>query len=227
MTYGTGTAGQAAVGDYIIGQTSGAVGKVLSRTGNATSGTYTLTNVIGLFQNTEGIDVLSTLNFDTVTASNGGFKVGDTITGGSSASTIVVKAIEYNLGAVAGAGTIYGAPMSALFTNNEALNVGGTSRALADGVGVDNDSVNDSEVSGTLAVPGTTNTNNSVIIHYDAGTIAIPEGAKIAETGSGAVGFAQQVYGVTATGSIRVVDSDSTVNDWSDNVSLEIRQVVF
>lgn len=227
LTYGTGTAGQAAVGDYIIGETSGAVGKVLSRTGNATSGTYTLTNVIGLFQNTEGIDVLSTLNFDTVTAGNGGFKVGDTLTGGSSGSTIVVKAIEYNIGAVAGAGTIYGAPMSALFTNNEALSVGGTSRALADGIGVDNDGVNDSEVSGTLAVPGTANTNNSVIIHYDAGTIDIPEGAKIAETGSGAVGFAQQVYGVTATGSIRVVDSDSTVNDWSDNVSLEIRQVVF
>lgn len=230
LSYDGGTAGQAAVGDHIIGTTSNTVGKVLSRTGTAASGTYTLTNVVGQFVDGEPVELLSTLGFDAITAGNGGFKVGDTIVGNASASTIAVKAIEYNIGAVAGSGTIYGRLMSAVFTNNEQLNIQGGQAdvADADGTGTDNDVVIDTAITnGTLAIPGTANTNDSVIIHYDAGTIAIPEGARIAETGSGAVGFAQQVYGVTATGSIRIVDSNSTVNDWSDNVSLEITQVVF
>jgi hypothetical protein len=231
LSYNNGAGRQAAVGEYVWGATSGALGKVLAITGNTTSGTLTLTNVIGQFASAELLEVLSSLNFDTVQAANKALiVVGATVTGVSSSSTLVIKFIEYNVSGVAGQGTFYGTPMSAVFTAAENLNISATYVCKAVGTGVDNDAaLTTTTVNGTLAVPGTANTNNSLIIHYDAGTIAIPEDARISKssTGAGAVGYAQGVWGSTSIGSIRVVDCDQTVTSWANNDTLYILDVVY
>ncbi len=225
LSYDTGTGTQPAVSEYVIGATSGAVGKVLATTGTVTSGTLTLTNVLGKFANGETLDLLSQVDFDGI--GNGGFKVGDTIVDQVTGS-MDVKFIEYNIDGVAGHGTAYGTAFTA-FTNNSVIDIsGGTAAvALADGVGVDNDTAFDALAVGTLAVPGTANTNNSVIIHYDAGTIVIPEDARVSEAGLGAEGYAQKVVGSTATGSVRLVDSDTTGGAWSDGVALRVEDVIY
>lgn len=227
LSYNTGTGTQPAVGQYVRGATSGATGKVLSRTGTVTSGTLTLTNVIGRFESGEQLDTLSELNFDGV--ANGGFQVGDTLQGATSSQTIDVLFIEYNLGATAGAGTIYGNNMSGLFTDNENLDiVGGTAGvANADGTGTDNDIAFDATTTTALTVPGTANTNNSIILHYDAGTIDIPVDAHVADAVTGAEGFVQRVYGATTQGSLRIIDSDTTGGAWTNNNNLQIEDVVF
>jgi len=227
LAYDTGAGRQVVAGEFIKGNTSGAIAKVLSVTGATASGTMTLTNVLGLFQDNETFEVLSELNFDGVTA-QGGFKVGDTITDAVT-GTMIVDFIEYNIGGVAGAGTAYGNTFTA-FTNNSSLDVtgGATGVALADGVGIDNDAaLTTTQTAGQLLIPGTVNTNNSVIIHYDAGTISIPEDAKISDATSGAIGFAQQVAGVTANGSIRIVDSNTSGGAWTNNNNIDIEDVIF
>lgn len=226
LSYDTGAGAQADVGDYVYGATSGAVGKVLSRTGDTTSGTLSLTNVVGQFEDTELLEVLSELPFDAVT--NGGFKVSDTIVD-QTAGSIDVKAIEYNIDGTAGHGTMYGTNFTA-FVNNEQLDISGgqTDVADADTTGTDNDTkLTTTLVNGTLAVPGTANTNNSVIVHYDAGTIAIPDDAHISDASTGAEGYAQKVVGSTVTGSVRVVDSDTTGGAWTDNNALRIEDVEY
>ncbi len=227
LSYDGGTGTQPAVGEMIIGATSGAIGTVLARTGTVTSGTLTLTNVIGLFVNNEVLDVLSSVAFDGI--GNGGFKVGDTITD-QVTGTMDVKFIEYNIDGVAGHGTAFGNVMT-VFTNDSALDVtgGASSVGLADGVGVDNDALFDALVNLTMAVPGTTDTNNSVIVHFDTGTIVVPEDAHIQSESAGGhgEGFAQRVYGDVTTGSIRVVDSDITGGDWVDDENLRILDVEF
>lgn len=228
LSYDGGTAGQAAVGQYVRGDSSGAIGKVISVTGNAASGTYTLTNVQGLFEDNEAITLMSELDFDAVTAGNGGFKVGDTLEGNASGSTLDVKAIEYNTDG-AGGGTAYGINFSAAFTNDEQLDIqnGQADVADADGTGTDNDAVIDTAVvAGTLAVPGTASTNDSVIVHYDAGTVAIPEQAIVEDAATGARGLVEQVYGVVATGSVRLVDYDSTGGVFTDDNTLRADQVI-
>lgn len=229
LSYDTGAGAQAAVGSYVWGATSGALGKVLARTGNTTSGTLTLTNVLGQFADNELLEQLSVLMFDgVVSAEKSRIVVGATLTGATSASTFVIKFIEYNIDGVDGHGSFYGNPMSAAFTNNENLQIGGATVCLADGTGTDNDaSLTTTLVNGPLAVPGTANTNNCAIINYDGGTIAIPEDAHIADATSGAVGYAQQVIGSTAVGSIRVIDSDTTGGSWTNNNTLNLRDVVF
>lgn len=227
LSYDGGSGTQPAVGQMMRGNTSGAVGKVLARTGTVASGTLTLTNVIGRFADNEDLDVMSELMFDGV--ANGGFAVGDTLVGATSTSTIVVRFIEYNIDGVAGHGKIFGTAMSAAFTNNENLNIqGGTADvADADGTGTDNDAILTALVNGTLAVPGTANTNNCVIIHYDGGTIAIPEDAHIRDATTGAQGYAQKVVGSTTIGSIRVVDSDTTGGAWTNNNVLRILDCLY
>jgi hypothetical protein len=230
LSYDTGDGTWPSVGEMIIGAVSGAVGKILARTGDASAGTFTLTNVVGLFDDDENIYVLSELDFDAVTLNNGGFKVGDTIAGNSSGSTIVVKFIEYNIDGTAGHGTIYGRPMSALFTNNEQLDISGgqTDVADADGTGTDNDvKITTTLANGTLAVPGTADTNDCEIVHYDAGTIPIPEDAHIQSVTSTAEGYAQRVFGNTVTGSIRVIDSDTTGGSWTDDETLRMLDCVY
>ena len=223
LTYGSGSGAQPAVGEFVI-SADGAVGKILARTGTVTTGTFTLTNVIGRFKNTAVLDQLSKLDFDNI--GNGGFKVGDTIEDQITGS-MVVKFIEYNIDGTAGHGTAYGTVFT-VFTNDSVIDItGGTSAvAIADGTGTDNDTAFDATCTGTLAVSGTTNTNNCVIIHYDGGTIAIPEDAHVTDP-TNAEGYAQKVIGSTTAGSIRVADSDTTGGAWTDNNTLRILDCVY
>lgn len=227
LSYDGGTGTQPPVGAMVRGTTSNAIGKILARTGTVTAGTVTLTNTLGRFQDNESLVHLSTLNFDGV--GNGGFVVGDTLAGATSAATILVRFIEYNLTDTVGAGVVFGDLAGGPFTDNESLNISGgpSGVALADGAGVDNSAAFSSLVNGTLAVPGTANTNNSVIIHYDTGTIAIPDDAHIADAVTGAEGYAQRVYGALVNGSVRVVDSDTTGGAWTNGNALRILDVVF
>jgi hypothetical protein len=228
LSYDSGTSGQAAVGDYIIGDSSGAVGKVLAVTGNAASGTYTLTNVVGLFEDNESISLLSYVGFDAVTAGNGGFKVGDTLVDQSTGS-IDVKALEYNADGNGG-GVVWGTNFTS-FTDDQQIDISGGQTDVADvdtaAGNQDNDTIIDTaQAAGTLAVPGTANTNDSVIIHYDSGSVPIPEQAIVEDATTGAKALVEQVYGVTATGSLRLVDYDSTGGVFTDNNNLRVDQVI-
>ncbi|MFC1627277.1 hypothetical protein ACFL18_01820 [Patescibacteria group bacterium] len=234
LAYGSNTGTAPADGDYVRGNTSTAIGKIIGGTdlgGSSATGTLTLTNVVGKFQSGENLTVMDRLLFDQVQASNGGFKVGDTLDeNGAGTASIIVYAIEYNIDATAGDGYIYGVHSGESFTDGDQLDVnGGTADvAYADAAEDTAATFSTAATTATLAVPGTANTNDSVIIHYDGGTIDIPEGASITETGAGtATGIAQQVYGVTATGSIRIVDNDSSGDDWTDDNTIDIQQVVF
>lgn len=232
LSYDTGDGTQPAVGQTIRGTTSGAVGKILARTGNATAGTLTLTNVLGQFADNEVLAVMSELMFDGVNATNkASIQVGITVYGVTSTSTMIVRFIEFNIDGTAGHGKFFGTAMSAAFSNDENLkltDVGGVVLCVADGTGTDNDGqITTTQVAGTLAVPGVANTNNSVIVHYDAGTIAVPEDAHIQSGAAGAVGYAQRVFGSVATGSIRVVDSDTTGGAWTNDQNLRVLDVVY
>jgi hypothetical protein len=229
LSYDTGAGRQAAVGEYIYGATSGATAKVLSVTGNTASGTLTLTNVNGLFEDNELLEVLSEVGFENVTdAVPTGFAVGDVITDQTSGS-MDVKVIEYNTGGL-GTGIAYGISFAS-FADTEALDITGGQADVADADTVTANNNNDSAltttlVAGTLAVPGTAQTNDSVIVHYDAGTVAIPEQAILLDATSTAQGLVEKVWGVTATGSIRVVDYNSTGGSWGDGNNLEVDQVI-
>jgi hypothetical protein len=227
LAYDGGSGTQPIVGSYIRGATSGAIGKILARTGDQTSGTFTLTNVIGKFQDDENLSQLSLVDFDGI--GNGGFKVGDTIVDQVSGS-MVVRFIEYNIDGTAGHGTAYGDTMSA-FTDDSQIDISGgqSAVAVADGTGTDNDAAWSGVVNLTLKPAGTTDTNNCEIIHYDNGTIDIPEDAHIADTTglTGAEGYAQRVFGSTSQGSIRVIDSDTSSANWVNNNSLYIHDVVY
>lgn len=218
------------IGDYVRGTTSGAVAKIIDASdpgGTNATGTLTLTNVNGLFADNEPLEVLSAVPFDGLTA-NGGINVGDTLDDGATAA-ITVRFIEFQTaGFGTGEGKIYGDSFTSGFADNDNIENGATVVALVNGTEEDNSGLfTSATVNGTLAVPGTANTNDSVIINYDAGTIAIPEDAKISDATSGAEGFAQRVYGALTTGSIRVVDYNSTGGVWGDNNSLQLEDVVF
>ncbi len=225
-----------ALNDYVRGTTSGAVARIIAGSdlgGTDATGTLTLTSVVGRFINDEPLVVLSEVPFDTVAGTPQGFTIGDVL-GGPTTELITVRALEYNQGpkvALAGEGVVYGDTLTTGWANNEVIDndtSGATGVALVNGSETDNSGLFGSAlVNGTLAVPGTANTNNSVIIHYNAGGIAIPAGASIADTVTGAVGIAQQVVGVLATGSIRVVDSDTTGGAWTDTNGLDLENVVF
>ena len=231
LSYDTGAGRQAAVGEYVRGAVSGALGKILAVTGDTTSGTLTLTNVEGLFEAAELLEALSLITFDTVTdkvSSLQGFRVGDTVVDQVTGS-IVVRAIEYNEDGVGG-GTLFGDSFAA-FTNLSQMDVSGGETDIADavGVGINNDAaLTTTLTNGQLAPPGTLLTNDSVIVHYDAGTVAIPEQALVRDAVTGAIGLVEQVTGVTATGSVRLVDYNSTASfgAFTDNNNLEIDQVI-
>jgi len=225
LVYGSGSGVQPAVGEYVIGATSGAIGKILEETGDETSGTFTITNVLGQFSSGESLDHLSKVDFDGV--GNGGFEIGDTIVD-QVTGTIDVKFIEYNIDGTAGHGTIYGTNMSA-FTNNSQLDISGGQSAvgLADGTGTDNDTAFDAALTGALRRPGySDNSNKSIIVHYDGGTIDIPEDARISDQTTGAEGYAQRVVGNTTTGSVRIIDYDTDSGTWTNNNNIDIEDVV-
>ena len=235
LSYDGNTGTAPALGDYVIGGTSDAVGRVIAGSdlgGTSATGTLTLTDITKRFLDNETLRVLSRVGFDTV--ANGGFKVGDTITGPTTES-IDVKAIEYNLlSGTPGAGHIFGNNLTTGFANNEQLDVSGGASAVAlvDSTLLAAETDNSGLfttcfANGFLVVPGTTNTNNSIIVHYDGGTIVIPKGAKISDTTTGANGIVQQVVGALATGSLRLIDSDTTGGAWTDNNGIDIEDVVF
>ena len=220
LTYDGGSGTQPAVNNYVYGVTSGAIGKVLARTGTVSAGTLTLTNVVGFFEDNEQIDIASVVGFDAV--GNGGFAIGDTIVDQVTGS-IDVLAIEYNADG-SGEGRIYGNNFTA-FTNDSQLDISGgqTAVGLANtSLGnADNDALLTAAVDGALVVPGTNNTSG--IIHYDAGTVDIPDQAILEGATSGAIGLVEQVYGVTATGSVRLVDINGT---FADDENLRVDQVI-
>lgn len=230
LSYDGGSGTQPAVGKMILGATSGCVGKVLSVTGNATAGTLTLTNVVhppgapAKFTDGEVLSILAEQLFDGV--GNGGFAIGDVLVD-QVTGTITVKFIEYNIDGVAGHGKIFGTARVA-FTNDSVIDISGGTAAVAVADGTGTAAVTfAADVNGTLAVPGTANTNNCVILHYDAGTVAIPEDAHITSISNGAEGYAQAVIGAVATGSVRVVDSDTTGGAWTDGDAVRILDVEY
>lgn len=229
LSYDTGTLNQPDVGEYVRGSTSGAIGKILSRTGGVASGTLTLTNVVGQFQDGELIEQMSKVGFDNVTTANNGFSIGDVVTD-SATGSITVRAIEYNEDGLGG-GILYGDSFTS-FGDNLVLKITGGSSDVADSDTVTANSDFDAylgttQTNGTLAKPGTGNTNKSAIINFDTGTQDIPEQAIIEDATTGATGLVEQVYqdSGSAFGSIRVVDWDST-NSWGDTNVLRLDQAL-
>lgn len=227
LSYDTGSGSQADIDDYVRGSTSGALGKVLARTGDATAGTLTLTNVLDQFEDGELLEVLSTLDFDgVITAGQALIVPGAVISGATGILTI--RFIEYNIDGTDGHGTLYGDTLTTGFVNNETLDISATNVCLADGTETDNSTkLGTTLTDGVLAVPGTADTNDCSIVHYEGGTIAIPEDAHIQSVTSTAEGYAQRVFGATLTGSIRVIDSDTTGGEWTDAETLRILDVEY
>jgi len=245
LTYGSMDAGTAPVlFEWIRGATSGAIAQVVAGSdlgGTSTTGTLSLSNTVGIFSSTEAIRVLDELTFDTVTNNGFGKSYGGVFTtavpinadGGS--EDMDVYSIEYNLPTdTDGDGTAYGIINTTGFGDDEVIDITGgqATIALVRGAGAETD--NSAKMDGGTAtvtgdgidVAGTSNTNDSVIIHYDAGSQLIPEGAKIEDATTNAFGFAQQIYGVAATGSVRLVDSDTTGGAWTNDNALQILDVV-
>jgi len=231
LSYDGGNGRAPVVGEYVYGNVSRAYGKVLAITGNVTAADLTLTNVVGYFQDNETIEILSELGFDGVVDGQGGFLEGDTVS--STTGSIDVKAIEYNADG-SGEGILYGNNFVS-FTDNQSLDVDAPADRISTGVALSNTILanNDNDVAmtttvvnGTLAVPGTANTNDSVIIHYDAGTVAVPEQAIVEDATTGAIGLVEQVYGTTTVGSLRLVDYNSTGGVFTDNNVLRVDQVI-
>lgn len=233
LSYGSNTGTAPALNDYVYQAATGAIGRVIAGSdlgGVSATGTLTLTNVRGRFDGTTALTVLTALNFDTV--ANGGFKIGDTITGPTTES-LDVLAIEYNEGPKvvkdAGEGWAYGNNLTTGFANNEQIDVtGGASAVALVHTGAEDTAATftGAVATATLTVPGTAETNYSLIIHYDAGTIDIPEGAQVSDQTTGAQGLVEQVLGVTATGSLRLVDTSLTPA-WTDNNNIDGEEVVF
>ena len=235
LAYDTGTGRAPAVGEYVYGATSGAIGKVLAVSGTTASGTLTLTNVVGLFEDGELLEVCSEQGFDAVTAKGSsalqGIRVGDTVVDQVSGS-IFVRAIEYNTsedadGQGGGGGVMYGSSFSA-FTDNSQLDISGGESDVADarGTGTNNDSaLGTTLTNGTLATPGTN--NKSVILNYDTGTVQIPEQAIIEDAATGATALVERAYdsNTVVEGSLAIVDYNDT-NSWGDGNTLRLDQVI-
>jgi len=239
LAYDTGTSNAPEVGDVIRGSVSGAMAKILVVTGGSpiVSGTLTLTDTVGLFETNELFEVMSTLPFDGIVdkaASLQGIRVGDTIVD-QVTGTMVVRRVEYNDrgqtgGAGGGGGTLYGDTFTA-FTNDSTLDVSGGEAGVgvADTTGTDNDlKLGTTLTNGTVQPPGTTDENESVIIHYSAGTQLIPEQAVVNDGVTGATGLVERQYGPAdgSVGSLQIVDYDSTGGVYADTNSLVIQQVV-
>ncbi len=222
------TAGNSpALGDYIMGLTSGAVAKVIGGDVGVAdaAGSLELTNVRGLLEDGEQLQILATVPFDTVT--NGGFKIGDILDDGAAAS-ITVEAIEYNIGTIDGAGIIYGSTYTSGFADEDPIELSGTQVASVEGVEAAAGTW-DADCDGQLAPPGTANTNNAIIINYDTGTIDFPHEARISTNttyASGAYGKVQKLWGATLTGSLFLINSNHGATDFADNDSLYIHDVI-
>ncbi len=233
LAYGSNTGIAPALNDYVYQAATGALGRVIAGSdlgGSAATGTLTLTSVVGRFDGSSALTVLDALNFDTV--GNGGFAVGDTIIGPSTES-LDVLAIEYNSGPKVvidnGEGWAYGNNLTTGFLDGEQIDISGGATAVAlVHAGAEDPAATFSTAvaTATLAVPGTANTNNSLIINYDAGTISIPEKGTVSDQTTGAEGIVQQKLGALATGSLRLTDT-SLSPAWTNDNNIDGEEVVF
>ncbi len=218
LTHGAGTGTPPAAGDVIRGATSGAIGKILSTTGTAA----TLTDVIGKFDDLEGLVFCDAIEFDNIV--DGGFKVGDTITGDTSGNSGVVRKIDYT-GSTSSTspgtgGTAYSEDFGAgAWTTNEDISVGGVVKAFADGTGEDNDTGwTGTHNTSTFVIPPTT----SILVNYDGGTKSFTRFGAVDNSG-GSTGKVQTVYGTTSTGTLRLVDVSGT---WADDEVIRATDVL-
>lgn len=232
ISYGSNTGTAPALNDYLYQAATGARGRVIAGSdlgGVSATGTLDLTNVVGRFDGTSALTVLTAVNFDTV--GNGGFAVDDVISD-TLAARLTVLAIEYNSGPKvvkdAGEGWAYGNVFTTGFANNDQIDIVGGQTAVA----LVHTGAEDAAATFTGAVattslkpPGTANTNNSLIVHYDAGTIDIPEGGIVSDATTGAQGQVEQKLGVTLIGSLRLVDTSLTPA-WTDNNNIDGEEVV-
>jgi hypothetical protein len=235
ITYQTNTGNAPSQYDYILGDTTGAYGQVIAGSdlgGTDAAGTLTMTNVVGIFNNSETLTVMDKLAFDQV--ANGGFAVGDTLDEqGAGTADIDVYAIEYNLPSMTdGDGFIYGTHSGEDFTDGDILDINGgtTDVAYADAAQVNGASFSTAAMDGYMALPGTANTNRSVILHFDGGSTGwlLPQDCAVADGSTGATGNVQRVYGASdVQGSIRLVNSNQTGGNWTDGNALNIEDVVY
>ena len=218
-------------GDYVRGSVSLTTAKILTGSdlgGTSATGTFTLTNVSGRFDLTDELVVLDSLGFDTVL--NGGFIVGNTLLEqGAGTGEIVVYAIEYNFpdSAADGAGTIYGVHSGENFTDNDVLDVSGgsSSVAIATGAQTDGATFTGADVSAVVTPPSGSDCS---IINFDTGTALIPRFCKIQDEADAApnkTAIVQKVYGVTASGSLRIIDTTGTA--WADNDPLFVVKIPY
>jgi hypothetical protein len=214
-------------GDYIRGSVSLTTAKILTGTdlgGTSATGTFTLTNVSGLFDLTDELTVLDSVNFDTVV--NGGFSVGDTLVGAVSTGQIIVYAIEYNFPytAAAGGGTIWGIH-SGSNLQAEALQLSATTVCNATGTQTDGATFTGADMAALLTPPSGSDCS---IINFDTGTALIPRFCKIQDTGDGSpnkTAVVQKVYGVTVSGSLRIIDTTGTA--WADNDPIYVVKIPY
>lgn len=233
LAYGSNTGVAPALNDYIYQTATGAIGRVIAGDdlgGTNATGTLDLTNVRGRFDGSTALEVLTAVNFDNV--GNGGFKLGDIISDTASAR-LTVLAIEYNSGPKVvkdnGEGWAYGNVFTTGFVNNDQIDIVSGQTAVAivhTGAEDAAASFSTAVATATLAVPGSANTNNSLAIHYDAGTIDIPLQGIVSDNSTGAQGQVQQKLGVTATGSLRLIDT-SLSPAWTDDNNIDGEEVVF
>lgn len=178
LDYDTNSGTAPALGDYVRGGTSGAIGKIIGGTdlgGTSATGSLTLTNIVGRFEDGEALVVMASLGFDTVDSAKNGIAVGDSIDGPTT-EDMDIYAIEYNYGVTDGTGTLYGIVQTGGFLNNDAIDnttSGETAVALATGV-----ESTPATFTGALVNEVTNGTGTpfsiSGIINYDAGTVDIP-----------------------------------------------------
>jgi len=195
------------VGNYIRGSTSEAVGKVLSVVDNGTSGSVTITNVVGRFQNNESLVVLDELPFDGVVL-NSTFKTGTTVYQDASTGTFLIYAIDYNdnVQSNPGEGKLYGA-LTNSFSDNNPIKItsnAGTTVALTRG-----SSSSKSSLWASAAVDGSlTASTTSIIINFNSlGLNSIPRFSKIWNDATGTKkALVQDIWGSGTTGSIRLLD---------------------
>src|SRR3990172_690925 len=221
-------------GDYVYGVTSTALGKILGTVGQditdtTSNGTIALTNVQNRFTHAETLETLDSIYFATVT--NGGFVVGDTLTTTNGAN-FSVKAIEYHytqaLQTANSAGNVHGRQGQTTFADAEIIQKSGTQVAVVSGAEVPGDAWTGSVVNeasgGTISPPSS---DISAIINFDGGTEAIPRFATIRSTDNFSAGksaVVQRVYGVTLTGSLKLVDTDDT---WANNDEIYVLKIPY
>lgn len=214
LNYDNGLGTPVTADGYIRGATTGAVAKVLDISGTAASGILTLTNTTARFQNNESLVWLNTVNFDGVI--NGGLAVGNVVTGASSGRTGTIRAIEYS----GTSGTLYSEGFTGgAWTNNENIQVGGQTRALADGTGTINSTSWTAVLANGVLTPPTT----TGILNYEGGSQLIPPAALVTGSVSGASGIVHVQLGVLSTGSLRLNDVSGT---WQDSDTIIINKIV-